>query len=84
MPRLVSGLGQQLLKVHGSVVANVKKPHQTSFNLAKDGVSIVLRSFGTVRERALHNLSYYGLVSESVILRFDLIWPLTCFELSGI
>uniref|UniRef100_A0A673G174 Perilipin n=1 Tax=Sinocyclocheilus rhinocerous TaxID=307959 RepID=A0A673G174_9TELE len=84
LARLVSGLGQQLLKVHGSVVANVKKTHQTSFSLAKNGVSIVLRSFGTVRERALHNLSYYGMVSESVILRFDLIWPLTCFELSGI
>ncbi|XP_043072843.1 perilipin-1 isoform X1 [Puntigrus tetrazona] len=62
LPRLVSGLGQQLLKIYESVVANVKKPHQTSFNLAKDGVSLVLRSFGIVRERALHNLSYYGLI----------------------
>ncbi|XP_016377215.1 uncharacterized protein plin1 [Sinocyclocheilus rhinocerous] len=62
LPRLVSGLGQKLLKVYGSVVAYVKKPHQTSFNLAKDGVSIALRSYGTVRERALHNLSYYGLI----------------------
>uniref|UniRef100_A0A672K3L7 Perilipin 1 n=1 Tax=Sinocyclocheilus grahami TaxID=75366 RepID=A0A672K3L7_SINGR len=62
LPRLVSGLGQQLLKVHGSVVANVKKTHQTSFSLAKNGVSSVLRSFGTVRERALHNLSYYGMI----------------------
>ncbi|KAL1256741.1 hypothetical protein QQF64_012286, partial [Cirrhinus molitorella] len=62
LPRLVGGIGQQLLKVYGSVVANVKKTHQTSFNLAKDGVSIVLRSFGTVRGRALHNLSYYGLI----------------------
>lgn len=62
LPRLVSGLGQQLLKFYGSVVANVKKPHQTSFNLTKDGVSIVLRSFGTVRETALHNLSHYGLI----------------------
>ncbi|KAL0168154.1 hypothetical protein M9458_036376, partial [Cirrhinus mrigala] len=55
------GLGQQLLKVYGSVVTNVKKTHHTSFNLAKDGVSIVLRSFGTVREKTLDNLSYYGL-----------------------
>lgn len=62
LPRLVSGLEQKLLKVYGSLVANVKKPHQTSFNLAKDGVSIVLRTFGTVRERALHNLSCYGLI----------------------
>ncbi|KAI2653601.1 Perilipin-1 [Labeo rohita] len=84
LQRVVSGLGQQLLKVYGSVVTNVKRTHETSFNLAKDGVSIVLRSFGTVRKRTLDNLSYYRLVSESVILGFDLIWPLTCFELSGI
>ncbi|XP_073706712.1 perilipin-2 isoform X2 [Garra rufa] len=62
LPRLVSGLGQQLLKVYRSVVANVTKTHQTSFNLAEEGVSIVLRSFGSVRERALHNLSYYRLI----------------------
>uniref|UniRef100_A0A8C2EUD0 Perilipin 1 n=1 Tax=Cyprinus carpio TaxID=7962 RepID=A0A8C2EUD0_CYPCA len=60
--RLVSGLGQQLLMVYGSVVANVKKTYLTNFNLAKDGVSIVLQSYGTVRERALHILSYYGLI----------------------
>ncbi|XP_067275040.1 perilipin-1 [Pseudorasbora parva] len=59
---LVSGLGQQLLKVYESVVGNVKKKTQTSFSLAKDGVNIVLGSFGTVREKALHNLSYYGLI----------------------
>ncbi|KAK9959053.1 hypothetical protein ABG768_011138 [Culter alburnus] len=62
LPSLVSGLGQQLLKVYESVVANVEKTPQTSFNLAKDGVNIVLGSLGTVMERALHNLSYYGLI----------------------
>jgi len=65
LPSLVSGLGQQLLKVNRSVLGKVKKTPQTSFNLAKDGVNVVLGSFGTVKERALHNLSYYGLVSES-------------------
>ncbi|XP_021323484.1 perilipin-1 isoform X1 [Danio rerio] len=59
---LVSGLGQRLLKVYGSVVANIKKTSRTSFNLAKDGVNIVLGSFGTVREKTLHKLSYYGLI----------------------
>ncbi|RXN18173.1 perilipin-1 isoform X1 [Labeo rohita] len=62
LQRVVSGLGQQLLKVYGSVVTNVKRTHETSFNLAKDGVSIVLRSFGTVRKRTLDNLSYYRLI----------------------
>ncbi|CAM4583243.1 unnamed protein product [Leuciscus chuanchicus] len=62
LPSLVSGLGQQLLKVNESVLGNVKKTPQTSFNLAKDGVNMVLGSFGAVRERALHNLSYYGLI----------------------
>ncbi|XP_039540031.1 perilipin-1 isoform X3 [Pimephales promelas] len=62
LPSLVSGLGQQLLKVNRSVLGKVKKTPQTSFNLAKDGVNVVLGSFGTVRERALHNLSYYGLI----------------------
>ncbi|XP_051725483.1 perilipin-1 isoform X2 [Ctenopharyngodon idella] len=62
LPSLVSGLGQQLLKVYESVVANVEKTPQTNFNLAKDGVNIVLGYLGTVRERALHNLSYYGLI----------------------
>uniref|UniRef100_A0A671KEK7 Perilipin n=1 Tax=Sinocyclocheilus anshuiensis TaxID=1608454 RepID=A0A671KEK7_9TELE len=38
LPRLVNGLGQKLLKVCGSVVAYVKKPHQTSFNLSYYGL----------------------------------------------
>ncbi|ROL43218.1 Perilipin-1 [Anabarilius grahami] len=67
LPSLVSGLGQQLLKVYESVVANVEKTPQTSLNLAKDGVNIVLGSLGTVMERALHNLSYYGLMILSSI-----------------
>lgn len=54
-------------------MANVKKA------LAKDGVSIIPRSFGTARKKTLGNP-----VSESVILVPDSIVPLTCFEASGI
>ncbi|XP_051953613.1 perilipin-1 isoform X1 [Xyrauchen texanus] len=47
-----------------TIVANVKKAPQTSFNLAKNGIGIIVRSFGTAWERALHNFPYYGLLSR--------------------
>ncbi|TRY86948.1 hypothetical protein DNTS_021840 [Danionella cerebrum] len=59
MPNLVSGLRERLLKVYRAVVQTIKKSPETSFALAKNGISFVLGSFGKIREIVL---SFYGLI----------------------
>jgi hypothetical protein len=85
LQRLVSGVGYQLQINYMSVVSSVKSAPQTTFGLAKNGLGALLETVGSARDRVVNSISYYVMVSHSVIPAIpDLIWPLHALILSGL